>query len=301
MNPAVRALRIGSIALVAAVSLADGSEPAPASKPLTMTEVLAASSSADWREPDPRNTLYLELDAGRVVLELAPEFAPRHVENIRALVRTRYFDGLAILRSQDNYVVQWGDPEQSRPLGAAAPKLPLEVTRSAGDLGFTALPDRDTYAPEVGFARGLPVARDPRSGEAWLVHCYGMVGAGRDVAADSGNGAELYVVIGHSPRHLDRNVTLVGRVLHGMELLSTLPRGTAALGFYEKPEQRVPIRAMRVAADVPPAERTRLEVLRTDTKTFEALVQSRRNRRDEWFIAPAGAIEICNVPIPVRN
>ena len=76
----------------------------------TMSEVLAASTDVDWRTPDPRHTLYLELASGRVVIELAPEFAPRHVANIEALVRERYFDGLAILRSQDNYVVQWGDP-----------------------------------------------------------------------------------------------------------------------------------------------------------------------------------------------
>src|SRR5205823_2247081 len=111
----------------------------------------------------------------------------------------------------------------------------------------------------------LPVARDPKSGRAWLAHCYAMVGAGRGDTADSGSGAELYVVIGHSPRHLDRNVTLLGRVVEGMELLSTLPRGTGPLGFYEDPKQYVFIPKVRLAADVPAAERTALELLRTDT------------------------------------
>jgi peptidylprolyl isomerase len=118
--------------------------------------------------------------------------------------------------------------------------------------------------------------------------------------ADSGGGAQLYVVIGHSPRHLDRNVTLLGRVVKGMELLSAMPRGSGALGFYEKPEQRVPIRAVRVAADVPPAERVPLEIFRTDTPAFAALIEARRNRREEWFLDPVGAIELCNVPVPVR-
>ncbi|MEO8184951.1 MAG: peptidylprolyl isomerase [Deltaproteobacteria bacterium] len=135
---------------------------------------------------------------------------------------------------------------------------------------------------------------------AWLVHCYGMLGAGRDNSPDSGGGIELYVVIGHAPRHLDRNVTLFGRVLSGMERLTSLPRGTAPLGFYEKPEQRVPIQRVRIAADVPAAERTELEILRTDTPTFEALVEARRNRREEWFQRPAGQIEICNVLLVVR-
>ena len=127
-----------------------------------------------------------------------------------------------------------------------------------------------------------------------------MVGAGRDNDADSGGGPELYAVIGHAPRHLDRNVTLLGRVVSGIERLSTLPRGTLALGFYEKPEQRVPIRAVRLAADVPLKDRAALEVIRTDTETFRALVESRRNRRDDWTKVPAGHVELCNVPLPVR-
>ena len=92
----------------------------------------------------------------------------------------------------------------------------------------------------------------------------------------------------------------MGRVVQGMELLSTLPRGTGPLGFYEQPEQYVPIRSVRLAADVPAAERSRLEVIRTDTPTFAALVESRRNRRDDWYKVPAGHVELCNVPIVVR-
>ena len=134
----------------------------------------------------------------------------------------------------------------------------------------------------------------------WLVHTYGMVGAGRDNAPESGGGTELYAVIGHAPRQLDRNVTLLGRVVKGMELLSALPRGPGPMGFYDKPEQRVPIRTIQVAADVPESERIELEILRTDTPAFNQLIESRRNRREEWFQMPAGRIEVGNVPIPVR-
>jgi peptidylprolyl isomerase len=284
---------------VAAAAVASGAT-AQTAKPKTMTEVLAASKPSDWRELDPQRTLYLELNSGRVILELAPQFAPTHVANVIALVREGYFDGLAVMRSQDNYVVQWGDADGKRQIKTAKRTLPAEFERSSKDLPFTMLPDQDTYAPEVGFSEGFPAARDPALGRAWPVHCYGMVGAGRDEDVDSGGGTELYAVTGHSPRHLDRNVTLLGRVVKGMDLLSSLPRGTAELGFYEKPEQRVPIRTVRIAADVPEAERTRLSVLRTDTQTFMDLVESRRNRRDPWFKVPAGRIEICNVPIPVR-
>jgi peptidylprolyl isomerase len=171
----------------------------------------------------------------------------------------------------------------------------------ARDLPFTRLPDGDVYAPEVGFSNGLPVARDPKAGKTWLAHCYGMVGAGRDNGVDSGSGAELYVVIGEAPRQLDRNIAVVGRVVQGMELLASLPRGTGALGFYEKPEQRVAIKSVRLVADVSEAERTPLQLLRTDTPTFTALVESRRNRNDDWYKVPAGRIGLCNVPLPVRT
>src|SRR4030095_14033449 len=111
----------------------------------------------------------------------------------------------------------------------------------------------------------------------------GALGSARGNEADSGGGTELFVVIGHAPRHLDRNITVFGRGVYGIDALSALRGGGGALGFYEKPEQRVPIRAMRVAADVPPAERLALEVLRTDTETFRALIETRRNRREEWY------------------
>lgn len=267
----------------------------------SMQDVLAAAKPSDWRALEPHNTLYLELATGRVIIELAPEFAPRHVENIRTLVRERYFDGVPITRVQDNFVVQWGHPENSRPLGTAKPVLAAEFTRPASGLAFTRLPDPDTYAPEVGFVAGFPAARDQVEGRAWLTHCYGMVGVARDTDADSAAGTDLYVVIGHAPRQLDRNITIVGRVVQGMEHLSALPRGAGALGFYEKPEQHVPIVTVRVAADVPEAQRVQLELLRTDTPTFEALIESRRNRREEWYKALAGRIDLCNVPLPVRT
>jgi len=165
---------------------------------------------------------------------------------------------------------------------------------------FERLPDGDLYADEVGFSGGFPIARDRHRGKMWLIHGYGMVGAGRDVAANSGGGTEIYVVIGNAPRHLDRNVTLFGRVVQGMEFLSSLPRGTREMGFYAKPQENVPIKSVRVAADVPVAERSNLEILRTDTPRFQELIESRRNRREEWFQRPAGRIEINNVPIPVR-
>lgn len=272
----------------------------------TMASVLAGTKPSDWRSLDPENTLYLDLPGGRVVIELAPALVPGHVANVKALVREGYFDGLTVNRAQDNYVVQWGDAndgdaQKRRPIKLAKRNLPAEFDHPvAADLPWTALSDGDVYAPEVGWSSGFPAARDPKNGRTWLAHCYGTLGAGRGTDAASGGGTELFVVIGHSPRHLDRNDTAFGRVVRGIDVLSTLPRGTGNLGFYEKPEQRVPIRSMRVAADVPAAERVALEVLRTDSEAFSSLIEARRNRREEWFKYRAGKVELCNVPIPVR-
>ncbi|HET9047611.1 MAG TPA: peptidylprolyl isomerase [Chiayiivirga sp.] len=279
---------------------------AHAANPPTMAEVLASTQPTDWRTPDPNNLLYLDLAAGRVIIELAPQFAPEHVANIRTLAHAGYWNGLAILRVQDNYVVQWGDPNvedaaKRKPLGDAKSKLPAEFERNADAVTFTRIDSRDAYAPEVGFVDGFAAARDPARGKVWMTHCYGLLGAGRDNAADSSNGAELYVVIGHAPRHLDRNITSVGRVLQGMELLSSMPRGPAPMGFYTDPKQRTPIKSIRLAADLPASERVPLEVFKTDTPAFQRLVQARRERHEEWFVDPVGEIELCNVPIPVRS
>ena len=278
------------VALVAGCAVAP--EPVPAPKP--MAEILAQSPASDWRRLDPENTLYMDLPAGRVIIELAPAFAPLTVANIKTLVRAKYFDGLAIIRSHDNYVAQWGDPDEKnpRPLGAAATKVPPEWTRAfAPELAFTPLPDRDTYAEQTGFANGFPMARS--GARAWLVHCYGMVGVGRGSEVDSGNGSSLYAITGGPARLLDRNITVAGRVVRGIELLSALPRGTGTLGFYEKPEQRLPIRQVRLEADIPAAERVDLEVVRTESATFAQIVNARRFRKDDWYKEPAGHVDVC--------
>lgn len=277
---------------------------ASAAKGKTMAEILEASTAADWRTPDPDNLLVLDLPGGRAVIELAPYFAPEHVANIRTLAREGYWNGLSINRSQDNFVVQWGDPAedpaQAKPLGSAKAKLPAEFARAGYDkTAFHPVKDRDGWSKRAGFVQGFPAATDRR--RTWLAHCYGTLGAGRGNEPDSSNGTELYVVTGQSPRQLDLNITTVGRVLQGMEHLSVLPRGTGPLGFYEKPEQRTPIVRLALASALPDAERPKLEVLRTDTATFDALVEARRNRSDDWYLHKAGHIDLCNIPVPVRN
>jgi peptidylprolyl isomerase len=287
-------------AMTPAVSGAPAAKPLP--KSITMSELLASTKPTDWRQPNPDNTLYLSLATGKVVIELNPEFAPRHVANILKLAHAHWYDGLAVVRVQDNFVAQFGDPFNSKP-DVGEKRLPAEFTRSAADLPLVRLKDPDTYAREVGFTNLAPAARNGAGGdaEAWPVHCYGAVGVGRDNDPSTAIGTELYVVIGQAPRQLDRNTAIVGRVIFGMEHLSSLMRGTGEIGFYEQPEQREPIRSVRVASELPASERLPLEVLRTDTPTFQKLIEIRRNRRDAWYKVPAGRIDVCNVPIPVRE
>ena len=279
---------------------------APAELPAKagVADAIKASKPSDWRPLDPDNTLYLDIPAGRVVMELAPEFAPQHVANIKALVAERYYDGLAITRAQDNWVVQWGDPNEKnpKPIEHARRTLPGEFTVPLKNVSsFTRLPDVDGYAPQVGHSNGFPSARDPQSGTAWLTHCYATVGVGRDNASDSGGGTELYAVIGQSPRHLDRDITVIGRVVAGMPLLSTLPRGTAPMGFYDSPEKNVPIKSIRLAANVPLAQRAHLEVMRTDSAAYQAVLEAQRHRGGPWSKVTAGHVDLCNAPIPVRE
>lgn len=268
-------------------------------------QILEAAPDRDWRTPDPANLLYMDLPAGRVIIELAPQFAPRHVANIETFAHEHFWDGTSIYRSQDNFVVQFGDAyaddaAKARPMGSAQKKLPAEFERATAGLKVSPLPDPDGWASRTGFVDGFPVGQDMKDGRTWLAHCYGALGAGRNNDEDSSVGAELYVVTGQSPRQLDRNITVVGRVLKGMELLSAVPRGPAPMGFYADPKQRTPITSIRRASDVPAAERTPIQVLRTDSKTFADTVEARRNRVDDFYKRPAGHIDLCNIPVPVR-
>lgn len=319
---------------------------------LAPSEIVAAAPAPDWVAIAPSDLLVMNLAPDRygktrqVVIQLMPPpFSHGWIGNIRKLAAAHWWDGLSINRVQDNYVVQWGDPEAEDKTKAKA--LPNGLERVSAETyktpasGLSTLawtqsgryplpetyspvrsipadrPDTriaDPYASAFGFIGGFPVAlglegattgrRVPFGPDvAWPVHCYGMVGVGRDLSPDTGSGAELYTVIGHAPRHLDRNIALVGRVIEGIEHLSSLPRGTLPLGFYdvEKGEQRVPIQSIRLATEFPASEQPRFEYLSTESDSFARYADARANRRDPFFNVPAGGADICNIPVPVRR
>jgi cyclophilin family peptidyl-prolyl cis-trans isomerase len=273
--------------------------------------------------------------ARRVVIQLMPApFSQRWVGNIRKLAAAKFWDGTSVNRVQDNYVVQWGDATEKKVLPDGLAVVPESGYEHKIDpngifdnrllasvlVSYTAAMDRcaqqneeqmfeceenaarlhrrrDPYNAGYGFYSGWPAALGEDS--AWPTHCYGVVGVGRNLSPDTGTGAELYTVIGHAPRHLDRNIALVGRVIEGIEHLSSLPRGTGGLGFYESEAERTPIVSVRIGSDA--SDLPAFEYLSTESSSFAAFADARANRRDPFFNVPAGGADICNIPVPVRR
>jgi len=288
-----------SLILALAATLA----AAPAARPQTPTDIVTRAPATAWTAVPADDLIVVDyLDGARTVIQLAPAFAPVHVANIRALARSGYWANSTVYRVQDNYVAQWGVNDGGPAVPASVVKRPpAEYSRTTRGLALRPLGYTDAYAPRAGHALGWPVAWNPRTAQANLTHCYGMVGVGRDMAPDTGMGGELYAVIGQAPRHLDRNIALVGRVVEGMENLSALPRGTEALGFYKAGTVARRIRAVRLASAMTAAERPGFEVMRTASPSFAAYVRARANRQDDFFQVPAGGVDLCNAPVPVRR
>jgi peptidylprolyl isomerase len=290
-----------SLMIAVAAALLIGA--APQAKLVTPGELVEQAPASAWKAISADDLLVMDLKSGgRIVIQLAPVFAPVHVANIQALARGGYWNGATVYRVQDNYVAQWGLNESDKPwpTGVAA-KPPAEYTRPLEGLAITPLGSPDPYAPAAGFADGWPVAYSPKDGWADLAHCYGSVGVGRDLSPDTGTGGELYAVIGHAPRQLDRNIALVGRVIDGIDRLSSLPRGTEALGMYKDKAEYVPIAAIRLASEMPAAERPTYEYMDTGSESFASYLKVRANRHDDFYIRPAGGVSLCNVQVAVRK
>ncbi|MDO4434924.1 MAG: peptidylprolyl isomerase [Cardiobacteriaceae bacterium] len=298
-----------SLLALALVAMSQSALAEKAKETRSTNEVIASASADDWRSIPQERLLYLNLaDKRQVIFELAPEFAPKSVEQIQFLAKNKFWDDLEIYRMQDNYVVQFGDaaavhnPEKAKKLPEGHQQPPAEFERDLEGLKVSWLEDKDPWSEGVGFVDGFAVAKG--EGKAWLAHCYGALGVGRDMAPDSGTGAELYVVIGQSPRYLDRNITLAGRVVYGMEHLSALKRGGGSdggyAGFYQDPSEYTKIESIRVGNEVPEAEQLKLETMKTDSEVFKAMVETRRNRTGDWFVRQVGYTDVCNIAVPVR-
>ena len=273
-------------------------QPAP-TKTLSAAEIIDAAPKSSWVEIPADRLMVMTLDGGRrVVIELAPDFAPVHVANLRALARGGYWRGARVYRVQDNFVAQWGIDEDQRALPPGAVELPpAEYERPAQGLAITRLEQPDAYAPLVGFADGWPLS--VRDGKAALAHCYGTVGVARNPAPDTGTGGELYAIIGQPPRRLDRNLAVVGRVIEGIEHLSALPRGPMAdRGSYGTSVKPVPVTSIAIASDLPVPPR--FERFDTASAPFAAYLNKKTADTNDFYRVPAGGVDICSAPVPVR-
>lgn len=292
-------------------------------------EIAGAAPATDWKDIAVNDLLVMTLapdSAGKprkVLIQLLPApFSQGWVSNIRALAKDHYWDGLAIYRVQDNYVTQWGDPEDDDKKARKKPDGLKEMTESdytaplssaekaeLADVFNLGRPQptkahqvfvaRDPYATMDVFEAGWPVAAQQNA--KWPVHCYGAVGVARGQRPSTGDGSTLYTVIGHAPRHLDRNIALAGRVIEGMEFLSSLPRGPAPSGFYADAAMQVPIVSIRLASELPAAEQPHVQYLSTESDSFTRYAYARANRNDPFFLVPAGGADICNIPVPIRR
>lgn len=312
-------------ALAISVPVDAQDEPPAAPSP---GEIVAAAPGSEWVTIPVSDLLVMALapDAAgkerKVIIQLMPApFSQGWIDNIRTFARAHWYDDITVNRVQDNYVVQWGDVNYDNPEATGKAKPLPEGLKVVDESNYASqfwcghhicLPPppvgnlRRYLSSDYGwnsFLNGWPIGHYDRRQEVWPVHCYGMVGVGRNFSPDTGSGAELYTVIGTPPRHLDRNIALVGRVIEGMEYLSSLPRGHGDLGFYAADEanKRTPILTVRVASDLPAAEQPHFQYLNTDGESFAKYAEARANRRDPFFIVPAGGADICNIPVPVRR
>lgn len=253
----------------------------------------------DWK-PIPADELMVMTlaDNRQVVIRLAPGFAPEHVANIRALAKAGWWNGESVYRVQENWVAQWGDPTEKKPLPPGIKKLPAAEYEIAAFTPAARLTKPDPRASAAGFtADGWPVASDGKA--AWVPHCYGMVGVARDQNPDTGTGAELFTPIGQSARRLDRNYTVVGRIIEGMKYLSALPRSDAPMGVYAEAAERTPIVSVQLASDMPELTRPRFEYRSPANPRFAAALELRENPAPP--MVGGGGAEVCEVNLAARR
>jgi peptidylprolyl isomerase len=253
--------------------------------------------AGDWKAIPDDDVMVITLTGNRrIAIRLAARFAPAHIANIRALARAHWWDAASVYRVQDNYIVQWGDATEKKPLPPSIVKVPAAEFDIPGFDVAQTLAAHDAYSTASGFtADGWPVATNGAA--AWLTHCYGSVGVARDVSPDTGSGAELFAAIGPA-RRLDRNYTVVGRVIEGMAALSALPRSDAPLGFYASEAERSPIISVRLASDMPAAQRPKFEYRATDNPRFAALIALREHPQG---MTALGGVDVCDVPLATRR
>jgi peptidylprolyl isomerase len=216
---------------------------------------------------------------------------------VKKLEREGFYDGLSFYRVIDGFVAQGGDAFGEKKIRKAKKSMKAEFQSASGDTPFMALPDVDGYASVSGFIGSLPAGHDENAGKFWHLHCTGAFAFGREDGPDTAS-TEFYIAL-QPQRYLDRNMSVFGRVIDGMEHLQALRR-------VEPPESKdddigEKIVSFRVAADVPEAEREAFEILDSARPAFADYAEARRNRPESFFHFRANHIDVCQLPVPVRR
>jgi peptidylprolyl isomerase len=264
-----------------------------------LPQAVAAQAEMTWREVSPERLVYMDLAEGQVIIELNPRFAPKTVAQFERLVKADFYRGLSFYRVIDGFVAQAGD-ESDINLPNTEPALPpeFELERDK-DLPWRSVEREDLYQAETGFIDGFGAARDRR--HVWLTHCPGAVAMARSTEPDSGS-TDFYIVIGQAPRYLDRNLTIFGRVLQGMDVVQRIQRGrTEDNGVIASDTARSRISRMRMGSDLDAQERRQVFVMDTHSEGFADFMQARRHRRDDFFHRkPPAVLDVCQVPVATR-
>jgi peptidylprolyl isomerase len=292
----MRSLLFGALALsiTAACQAQDGTK-------VQVTEAeIASALTPDWRDVSPENLILVETVYGDIVIELNPDFAPNHAAQFRMLVRDDVYNGIRFYRVIDAFVAQGGLQDEA--LIENYPTLKNENDRPISEAAFVPLGNADLFAPKVGHIDGFAVGRSETLGSEWLLHCPGALAMARDNDPDSGS-TEFYIVL-DAQRYLDRNLTVFGRVIDGMQHVQKLKRGIRAIesGVIQEPEVGDEILSMTVAADMDPVIRPAYQVQAMPTQAFEDAKTAKRVREEDFFYRkPPEMLDICGFEVPVRK
>jgi len=267
-----------------------------------------------WNALEPENTVYLEIQEGTVVIQLNPAFAPETVKHFKKLIEDQFYRGTSFYRVIDGFVAQAGDESDIDSRQAAQtlkaefeidwPIEPADKEEAENwtPMSWTPVQKDDMFAAFTGFIDGFPAARDDdKGGKAWLTHCPGTVAMARNDDPDSGS-TDFYIVIGQAPRYLDRNLTVFGRVVWGMDVAQRIKRGpTLENGIIEADLERTWISHVRLASSLEPDQRADIYVADTNSDGFRKMLGERRNRTQKFFHhKPPKVLDVCQVPIPAR-
>lgn len=288
----IRIVILFAAALAATPALADALEGKKSA-----AEILGETTAEDWRTIPAEETLVIELESGRVTIALSPALAPKHVEQVKKLAREGFYDGLSFYRVIDGFVAQGGDPFGEKKIRKAKKSMKAEFETARDDIAFAALPDVDGFAPVSGFVGGIPAGHDGKSETYWHLHCAGAFAFGREDGRDTAS-TEFYITL-QPQRYLDRNMSVFGRVIDGMEHLQMLRRVNPPESKDDDIGEK--IISIRVGADIPEAERETWEILDSARPVFAVYAEARRNRPEAFFHFRASHLDVCQLPVPVRR